>query len=141
MSATRGGAFAEEWRRSRITQVTSLIALFYVFLGVAGPWLAPYDPLEISSSPRLPPSTDHWMGTDEVGRDTFSRILVGARGALTVGVVAITIGLVIGGVVGLVAGFYGSHVDSCLMRLMDILLAFPACFSRSRSSLCSVPGS
>ena len=65
------------------------------------------------------------MGTDEIGRDTFSRILVGTRGALTVGFVAIAIGLVIGGAIGLLAGFYGSHVDSVLMRLMDILLAFP----------------
>ena len=105
--------------------MTSIVAAAYLFVGIAGPWLAPYDPLEILSGPRLAPSEEHWMGTDEVGRDTFSRILVGARGALTVGFVAIAIGLLIGGTIGLLAGFYGSHVDSILMRLMDILLAFP----------------
>ncbi len=125
MSFTKDHAFVREWRRSRITQVSSAVAVLYLFVGIAGPWLAPYDPLEIVSSPRLSPSAEHWMGTDEIGRDTFSRILVGTRAALTVGFVAISIGLLIGGVIGLLAGFYGSRVDSVLMRLMDVLLAFP----------------
>lgn len=125
MSAYRDHAFAREWRRSRITRVSVAVAALYLFVGIAGPWLAPFDPLEIVASPRLSPSVQHWMGTDEIGRDTFSRILTGTRGAITVGFVAISIGLLIGGAIGLLAGFYGSHVDSVLMRLMDILLAFP----------------
>jgi len=125
MSGHREHAFTREWRRSRITQIASVIALLYLFVGLAGPSLAPYDPLEILSSPREAPSGAHWMGTDEVGRDTFSRLLVGARGALTVGFVAVAIGLLVGGAIGLIAGYYGSHLDSVLMRLMDILLAFP----------------
>jgi peptide/nickel transport system permease protein len=114
-----------ELRRSRVTQIATAVALLYLFLGIAGPWLAPYDPIELVASPRLGPSAAHWMGTDEVGRDTFSRILVGTRAAITVGFVAIGIGLLIGGAIGTVAGFYGSIVDSVAMRFMDILLAFP----------------
>jgi peptide/nickel transport system permease protein len=129
MSLYTGGytdnAFVRELRRSRVTQVSTVVALLYLFVGVTGPWLAPYDALELVASPRLSPSVEHWMGTDEVGRDTFSRILVGTRTAITVGFVAIGIGLLIGGAIGLVAGFYGSVVDSVSMRLMDILLAFP----------------
>jgi len=118
-------AFARELARSRITQVSAAVAVLYLFVGAFGPFLAPYDPIEIVSSPRMSPSGEHWMGTDEIGRDTFSRILFGARGALTVGFVAIGIGLFIGGAIGLVAGFYGSTIDAVLMRLMDILLTFP----------------
>ena len=125
MSSYKDHAFARELGRSRIAQLSAAGAALYLFVGVVGPSLAPYDPLEIVSSPRMSPSGEHWMGTDEIGRDTFSRILVGARGALTVGFVAIGIGLLIGGLIGLVAGFYGSSIDSVLMRLMDILLAFP----------------
>ena len=118
-------AFVRELRRSRVTQVSTVVALLYLFVGVTGPWLAPYDPLDLVASPRLSPSVEHWMGTDEIGRDTFSRILVGTRTAITVGFIAIGIGLLIGGAIGLVAGFYGAVVDSVSMRLMDILLAFP----------------
>ena len=125
MSRYKDYAFAREMRRSRITQVSAAVAVLYLFVGLAGPWLAPYDPLEIVSGPRLSPSGEHWMGTDEIGRDTFSRVLVGSRVALIVGFVAIGIGLLVGGAVGLVAGFYGRVVDSISMRLMDILLAFP----------------
>ena len=125
MSRPRENAFAREWRRSRLTRFTVVVTLLYLLMGVAGPWLAPHDPLEILSAPRQAPSAAHWMGTDEVGRDIFSRILVGARGALLVGGVSIVIGLLVGGLVGLLAGYYGSYVDSTLMRGMDILLAFP----------------
>lgn len=125
MSRLDDPPFVREWRRSRITQAASVVAALYLLVGLAGPWLAPFDPLEMVSSPRQSPSVEHWMGTDEVGRDTFSRILVGARGAVTVGIVAIGIGLVVGGIVGLLAAYYGSRVDSVLMRSMDILLAFP----------------
>ena len=125
MSASPDGALLRELRRSRITRISVAVAAAYVLLGVLGPWLAPYDALEIVSVPRQPPSPEHWMGTDEIGRDTLSRVLVGARVALLVGFVAIGIGLVAGSVVGLAAGYYGRVVDTVAMRLMDVLLAFP----------------
>ena len=114
-----------ELRRSRVTQIAPAVALLYLFLGIVGPGLAPHDPIELIAAPRLGPNGAHWMGTDEIGRDTFSRILVGTRAAITVGFVAIGIGLLFGGVIGSAAGFYGSIVDSVAMRAMDILLAFP----------------
>jgi peptide/nickel transport system permease protein len=123
--ASGTGPLLRELRRSRITQLSAAVALAYVVLGVAGPSLAPFDPLEIVSTPRQPPSVQHWMGTDEIGRDTLSRVLAGTRVAITVGFVAIGIGLVVGGVIGVAAGFYGSVVDAVSMRLMDVLLAFP----------------
>jgi peptide/nickel transport system permease protein len=125
MSASADHPMLRELRGSRVTQIATGVALIYLLLGIAGPWLAPFDPLELVAAPRLGPGAEHWMGTDEIGRDTFSRILVGTRAAITVGFVAIGIGLLLGGLIGTVAGFYGSFVDSIAMRFMDILLAFP----------------
>ena len=125
MSALADHPLMRELRRSRVTRVATAVALVYLLLGIAGPWLAPYDPLDLVAQPRLGPSPEHWMGTDEVGRDTFSRVLTGTRSAITVGFVAIGIGLILGGLIGAAAGFYGSIVDSIAMRLMDVLLAFP----------------
>ena len=125
MSALGANALLRELRRSRIAQASTFVAALYVIVAIVGPWLAPHDALEMVSSPRLPPSTHHWMGTDEVGRDTFSRVLAGARVALTVGLAAVGIGLVVGGVVGAASGFYGGVVDSVSMRFMDVMLAFP----------------
>lgn len=125
MIAHREHSFLRELRRSRITRTAVAVAAVYTLLGLAGPWLAPHDPLEIVSPPRQAPSAAHWMGTDEIGRDTLSRVLVGARVAISVGFVAIGIGLCVGGAIGLVAGYYGRLVDTVAMRIMDVLLAFP----------------
>ena len=125
MSAFADHPLLRELRRSRVTRIATAVALVYLLLGIAGPWLAPYDPLDLVAQPRLGPGPEHWMGTDEVGRDTLSRVLAGTRSAITVGFVAIGIGLILGGVIGAAAGFYGSIVDSIAMRLMDVLLAFP----------------
>ncbi len=105
------------------------IALLGLFLvGAAfGPRLAPEDPLEQCLEDRLQkPSGDHWLGTDEFGRDVLSRLLHGTRISLFVGVVAVTIGVVVGGTLGLVTGYFGGWVDMLGMRLVDVLLAFPS---------------
>lgn len=114
-----------EIRRSRITQVSLLIALAYVAIAVAGPWIAPYDPTAILNRPRMPGNADFLLGTDEIGRDLLSRLIYGTRIAFMVAIVATSIGLVCGGVLGLIAGFFAGPADSIIMRVMDILLAFP----------------
>lgn len=103
------------------------IFLFMLFLAVFAPVLAPYDHLEVNLSQSLQtPSAEHWFGTDEFGRDIFSRILYGARVSLMVGVVAVGISLTIGTALGLIAGYLGGLWDDLIMRFTDIILAFPS---------------
>lgn len=100
-----------------------------VVAGVAGEALAPYDPVrrspDLAADRLAPPSLAHPFGTDELGRDVFSRVLVGARVSLQVGFVAVGISLLAGVALGLVAGFYGGRLDDLVMRSMDVLFAFP----------------
>ncbi|MEX1157517.1 MAG: ABC transporter permease [Thermomicrobiales bacterium] len=104
----------------------SAIILFVVVLALAAPIIAPYDPTALNIPNRLdPPSRAHLFGTDETGRDVFSRVVHGSRISLRVGVIAVAISLSIGVVLGILAGFYGGIVDTVIMRLIDILLAFP----------------
>ncbi len=110
-----------------------LLLLLWVGIALAAGWLAPYDPLTQALPParadespaRQAPSGLYWFGTDEVGRDVFSRVLAGARISLALGFISVSIGLVVGSLLGLVAGFYGGWVDGIIMRVMDALLAFP----------------
>ena len=103
-----------------------LIGVFLIMAAVA-PWVAPHDPLAQDLAQRLEaPSPANWMGTDDFGRDVLSRVLYGARVSLRVGLIAVAISLLFGGVIGLVSGFYGGSVDLFVMRVMDVVLAFPA---------------
>jgi len=104
----------------------ALIAVF-ALCALFAPVIAPYDPLLQALGSRLmPPSPDHWLGTDSLGRDVASRILYGARISLIIGVVVVASAGVFGTVVGLVAGYSGGLVDEALMRLTEVFLAFPA---------------
>jgi peptide/nickel transport system permease protein len=105
------------------------IALIVILAACAllAPVLAPYDPLAQDLAVRLkPPSPEHWLGSDSLGRDIASRILYGARISLLVGVVVVASAGVFGTFVGLVAGYAGGLVDEALMRLTEVFLAFPA---------------
>ena len=105
------------------------LALIAVLAACAllAPMLAPYDPLAQDLAVRLkPPSPEHWLGTDSLGRDIASRILYGARISLVIGVVVVGSAGVFGTFVGLVAGYAGGLVDEALMRLTEVFLAFPA---------------
>jgi peptide/nickel transport system permease protein len=105
------------------------LALIAIFAACAllAPLLAPYDPLAQDLAVRLkPPSPEHWLGTDSLGRDIASRILYGARISLIIGVVVVASAGVFGTAVGLVAGYAGGLVDEVLMRLTEVFLAFPA---------------
>ena len=113
-------------RRNRLALVGGGIILVEILVAIFAPFVAPHDPIEQSIYDALkPPSLVHPLGTDEVGRDILSRIIYGTRISLRVGLIAVGIGSVIGVTLGLIAGFYGRHVDSVILRLMDIWLAFP----------------
>jgi peptide/nickel transport system permease protein len=107
--------------------VAGLVLLGIVLVAVLDEALAPDGPNEISVEDRLQaPSAAHPFGTDDLGRDILSRVVLGAGVSLRVGFLAVAIALAVGGLVGLLAGFYGRWVDDVLMRLMDVLFAFPA---------------
>lgn len=104
-----------------------VILLFVVSL--LAPMLAPYDPGAIDLKNVLaPPSGEHWFGTDQLGRDVLSRMIWGARISLKVGFVATGLAILIGMVLGAVAGFYGGWIDAVIMRFVDVMLCFPAFF-------------
>jgi peptide/nickel transport system permease protein len=96
-------------------------------LAVLAPVIAPHDPLDQNIFDRLQgPSAEYWMGTDAYGRDTLSRILYGSRISLMIGLVSISAALLIGTIIGLVAGYVGGKTDIIVMQVMDVLLAFPS---------------
>jgi peptide/nickel transport system permease protein len=96
-----------------------------IIIAIAAPLIAPYDPDAQDSERLLPPSRENLMGTDELGRDTFSRIVYGSRVSLQVGIISVFIALVIGAVLGVGAGFFQGRLDAWLMRGVDIMFAFP----------------
>jgi peptide/nickel transport system permease protein len=113
--------------RNRLALVALVILVVFVVVALLGRVIAPDGPNVVNVAARLQaPSAHHWFGTDELGRDVLSRVLVGAVVSLKVGVVAVGISLLAGVVCGLLAGFYGGVVDDALMRAMDVLFAFPA---------------
>ena len=103
----------------------AMLALF-IALGIAGPWLAPYDPTHLDLAGRFAaPSAAHWLGTDTNGIDALSQLLWGARTALIVSSVVVAITASVGTTLGLVAGWFGGAVDEIIMRAVDVLMAFP----------------
>lgn len=109
---------------------TNLLGLGIVFFLISGavfaPIVAPYDPTKQHIEDRLePPSGDHLMGTDRLGRDLFTRILYGARISLQISFAVVAITLLIGGMVGVISGYAGGLIDEALMRFVDMLIAFP----------------
>ncbi len=113
-------------RHPRILVGGTLVVLL-VLVALLAPLLAPYDPTTVDVSVSLePPSPAHWLGTDDLGRDVLSRTIWGSRISLSVGLIAVAIGLGVGVSLGLVAGYLGGLVDLLTMRFIDALLAFPA---------------
>lgn len=103
-----------------------LFTALLLFMAVFGKWLAPYDPLEVNYELSLqPPSYQHWFGTDKLGRDVLSRILCGASSSFALTFLMLMIIVWIGVSLGLLAGYFGGKTDHLIMRLADILLAFP----------------
>jgi peptide/nickel transport system permease protein len=103
-----------------------LIILLYVVLAVGAKWIAPFDPEEIDFAAQLTrPSAEHWFGTDQFGRDVYSRLVYGARTALAVGVLSSLFGCTLGALVGAASGYFGGRIDTFIQRIVDIMLSFP----------------
>ncbi len=120
------------WRRflsNRLAVAGAATIALLCAVAALAPWLSPHDPLQQDLLNRLKaPSSSHWFGTDELGRDVFSRILVGTRISLAVGFVAAFISISIGTVWGLISGFWKGWIDSAMMRIVDVILCFPTLF-------------
>jgi peptide/nickel transport system permease protein len=113
--------------RNKTATLGLVLILIIVLVALIGPWLAPYDPLIPAPLDRLQgPSAAHMFGTDSLGRDILSRIIYGSGISLMIGLISVSISLVPGTLLGLVAGYVGGRTDSVIMRSMDVLLAFPA---------------
>lgn len=113
-------------RRNRAAMIGATIIALEVLIAVFAPIVAPYEPLKQNPRAALQaPSAEHYFGTDDTGRDLFSRVVYGTRISLRIGLISVAIGGGIGVVLGLIAGYRGGFSDALIMRLMDLLLAFP----------------
>lgn len=120
----------EFWLRFRQQPVAVIAALFVIVLfiiAIFAPWLTPFDAENYFDYDRIDqgPSLMHWFGVDALGRDIFSRVMLGTRISLLAGVFSVALGSVIGTVLGLIAGYYEGWADRCIMRICDVLFAFP----------------
>jgi peptide/nickel transport system permease protein len=103
-----------------------LVILLYVVCAFGARWISPYDPEAIDFGAMLArPGGEHWFGTDQYGRDVFSRIVYGARTALAVGILSAVTGCTVGALVGAVSGYFGGRIDNWIQRVVDIMLSFP----------------
>ena len=124
--------WAELWKnlkRNKMALFGLVILVIIVLLAIFADQIANYDQVVIKQNLRMrlkPPSAQHWLGTDEFGRDIFARLVHGARVSLKVGLIAVGIAIVIGGFLGAIAGYYGGKLDNIIMRVMDIFLAVPS---------------
>jgi peptide/nickel transport system permease protein len=127
----RGRSLRRLWRL-RWGLAAALVLLLIVVVTLAAPWLAPYSPVEVDIQHRLGPpawmeggKTDHWLGTDQIGRDLLSRMIYGGRVSLLIGVTAVAISSTIGVLLGLAAGYFGAKIDWIIMTLINVMLTFP----------------
>ncbi|MFC4410199.1 ABC transporter permease [Chungangia koreensis] len=124
------GPWREAWngfKKSKAAIVGTAIVLFFVILAIFGPWIAPQGLNDQNMSIRLQaPSAEHWFGTDDYGRDILSRVIHGARLSLTVGFLSVIGSIIVGSILGIIAGYYGKWWDTIISRIFDIMLAFPS---------------
>ncbi|WP_305968961.1 MULTISPECIES: ABC transporter permease [unclassified Mameliella] len=124
--AGQAWSIARAFARNPLAMLGAVIIGALVFVAVFAPWLAPYSPVGQDLGSRLlPPSAEHWLGTDELGRDIYSRILYGARITLVIVVMVALISAPLGLLIGAVAGYFGGWVDRVLMALTDVFLSLP----------------
>jgi peptide/nickel transport system permease protein len=122
----RTGRVWRELRRNRLAGAGAIFLLIIVLAAIGAPLLTHYAPDKQDLLSRLePPTADHWLGTDEAGRDVLSRLAFGARISLFVALIGTAGGVVAGTLIGLVAGFFGGWTDTLAMRVVDVMYAFP----------------
>lgn len=112
--------------RSPLGYIGAGIVVIWILVAATAPWLAPFDPLADDFARLQPPNGTNLMGTDAVGRDVFSRVLYGARTSMPLAFMIVVTSMIIGTIVGAVAGYFGKAVDEILMRITDIVFAFPS---------------
>ena len=110
---------------SRVGVIGFLMVVFWVVIAIIAPLIAPYGPNDMVGKATQPPTAEHWMGTDHLGRDVYARLLYGSRPILTLAPFAVLCALAVGITLGLSAGYFGGRVDTILMRLLDAVMAFP----------------
>ena len=116
----------EDFRKNRLALVGIIIVCCVIVVAILAPLIQVYDPLQQDIAHRLQwPSWEHFLGTDHLGRDVWSRIVHGSRVALLVGIIAVGIGVIFGTPIGAISGYYRGKVDEVIMRFMDAVLAFP----------------
>jgi peptide/nickel transport system permease protein len=112
-------------RQHPIGMMGAVVVALVILVAIFAPYVAPYSPTAQASKRLLEPSAEHLLGTDEIGRDVLSRVIFGARVSLYVGVIAVTIALCLGATTGIISGYVGGTLDNLVMRVVDIMFAFP----------------
>ncbi|MGG4342187.1 nickel transporter permease [Paenibacillus lautus] len=129
-AAKVSGPWKDAWaafRKNKMAMIGLFMILLFIVIALIAPLLAPYDYKAQELADRLkPPSAEHWFGTDDLGRDLLSRVLYGARISLWVGTFSVLGSIILGTLLGILAGFYGKWIDMIISRIFDILLAFPS---------------
>lgn len=121
------GSIVNMFRTNHAALAGLIVILLIVLAAVFAPLVTRQDPKALNlANMRKPPSAEHWFGTDDMGRDVFARVIYGGRISLMIGFVPSVISLVLGTALGLMAGYMGRHVDAVIMRLADVVLAFPS---------------
>lgn len=120
------GVWLRRAARNRGAVAGAAVVLAFIVMALFARWVAPYDPLAQDLAARLqPPGPAHWLGTDDLGRDVLSRLIAGASISLQVGLISVGLAFAAGSALGLAAGYFGGWVDEVLMRLIDVVMAFP----------------
>ena len=130
VNPTRAGQLWRVLRRDPLALVSLVVIVFYLVMALLAPWVAPYPAQGAGKTSAatlmLPPSREHWMGTDQLGRDVFSRVIFGGRPAFVVPLLVVGLAVLIGAPLGAIAGFKGGWFDETIMRITDLFLAFPS---------------
>lgn len=110
---------------SKLLLVAAVIAFIFVLMAIVGPYLVPHDPRAATGSVLAPPGGEYWFGTDAAGLDIFSRVLAGARVDITIALLATSLSVIVGCSIGLLSSFFGGRVGSLVLRVSDVVQAFP----------------